>query len=363
MTTIGNRARTLVIALLVGIIALGVGIAVAHNDGTEIRITAMRHEDGRVEFAVQERDGEAWGERVLPRARFFPTTSEGRWLNSTPITVGPSSDLRDGFEVTVIPELEPPEAPGTAQPGMRIQFVLDSAREYAIDIRRSEIAEWTPARGLYTSNEGVASTDGIVEHWIGYGSMGSFGLDYSTKYDVRVRVIDCCESVVLSVETPPPAIAKPSFNGSGILGVRYTTDTDHITGQLFTLLAVQARYVGSYGEERMANLLVGCNKESYFLVLATGRKHFWFDAPVASGTYRIDAQESITQNWVITGSANDDLYPSQAPSLIRRLRGAQRLQIRTPETPVLVFNVSNLFDTPAQVNLDNCEGSYYSPAP
>ena len=89
MRTIENNGKTLIIALLVGIIALGAGIAVAHSDGTEIRITAMRHDDGRIEFAVQERDGEGWGERVLPRSRFFPASGrEGRWLSSTPITVG-----------------------------------------------------------------------------------------------------------------------------------------------------------------------------------------------------------------------------------------------------------------------------------
>ena len=85
-----QHAKTAIIAILVGVIALGAGIAVAHNDGTEIRITAMRHEsDGRIEFAVQERDGDGWGDRVLPRARFFPASGrEGRWLSSTPITVG-----------------------------------------------------------------------------------------------------------------------------------------------------------------------------------------------------------------------------------------------------------------------------------
>ncbi len=95
MRTIENNGKTLIIALLVGIIALGAGMAVAHTDGTEIRITAMRHEsDGRIEFAVQERDGDGWGERVLPRARFFPASGrEGRWLNSTPITVGVVEEL------------------------------------------------------------------------------------------------------------------------------------------------------------------------------------------------------------------------------------------------------------------------------
>ena len=78
----------LLVALLGGAIALGAGIATAHDSGTEVRITAMRLDDGRIEFALQEREGEGWGERILPSGRFFPTTSVGRWLNSTPITVG-----------------------------------------------------------------------------------------------------------------------------------------------------------------------------------------------------------------------------------------------------------------------------------
>ena len=59
-------------------------------EGAEVRITAQRLADGRTEFALQEReaDGE-WGERLLPRARFFPATATvGRWLSSTPLTVG-----------------------------------------------------------------------------------------------------------------------------------------------------------------------------------------------------------------------------------------------------------------------------------
>ena len=58
-------------------------------EGAEVRITAQRLADGRTEFALQERDADgAWGERLLPRARFFPATATvGRWLSSTPLTV------------------------------------------------------------------------------------------------------------------------------------------------------------------------------------------------------------------------------------------------------------------------------------
>ena len=79
----------LVCALLGAGIVLVTGVGFAQGGGAEVRITAMRHDDGRIEFALQERAGEGWSNRLLPRARFFPASGrEGRWLVSTPLTVG-----------------------------------------------------------------------------------------------------------------------------------------------------------------------------------------------------------------------------------------------------------------------------------
>ena len=56
----------------------------------ETRIRVRRLEDGRTEFAVQQRTGLGeWGEHVLPSSRFLSeaalTTHLGRWLNSSPV--------------------------------------------------------------------------------------------------------------------------------------------------------------------------------------------------------------------------------------------------------------------------------------
>lgn len=56
---------------------------------SEARISARRLADGRVEFALQLRAGGGWGERVLPWARYFrPNAAAGRWLHSSPVSVG-----------------------------------------------------------------------------------------------------------------------------------------------------------------------------------------------------------------------------------------------------------------------------------
>ena len=54
-------------------------------DGAAVRIVARKLADGRVEFGLQQRDADnTWGERLLPRVRFFPTTAQvDSWLVSS----------------------------------------------------------------------------------------------------------------------------------------------------------------------------------------------------------------------------------------------------------------------------------------
>ena len=62
------------------------------EEGSEVRIAARRLDDGRIEFALQQRQGSSWGQRELPRSRFFPTdAAAGRWLSSTPLRLGAAS--------------------------------------------------------------------------------------------------------------------------------------------------------------------------------------------------------------------------------------------------------------------------------
>ena len=59
------------------------------GDEFQVRIVARGVARGRVEFALQQQaDDGGWGERLLPRQRFFPVgTRVGRWLVSTPLAL------------------------------------------------------------------------------------------------------------------------------------------------------------------------------------------------------------------------------------------------------------------------------------
>ena len=63
----------------------------------EVRIVALKLDSGRIEFGLQQRQtDDTWGDRQLPRVRFFPTTARfNRWLASSPLTlVAPQSAAR-----------------------------------------------------------------------------------------------------------------------------------------------------------------------------------------------------------------------------------------------------------------------------
>lgn len=78
----------LICLALIGLIGVVAGAVYAAGGDSEVRISAFRHDDGRVEVGLQQRGADGgWGERTLPEARFLRPDQTGRWLNSSPIAV------------------------------------------------------------------------------------------------------------------------------------------------------------------------------------------------------------------------------------------------------------------------------------
>ena len=93
-------SRTILIVALVAALIGGVATysiqAATQTGESEVRVSAQRLNDGRVEVGLQQRqpDG-AWGERLLPELRFFPASGfVNRWTNSSPLTI--TSQIEDG---------------------------------------------------------------------------------------------------------------------------------------------------------------------------------------------------------------------------------------------------------------------------
>ena len=84
-------------ALLLAAVAAGGGAASADTQGgdVEVRVAAQRLADGRVEFAVQQRIDGAWGERRQPRARYLPDAARAeRWYDSSEVDLAGGAQLR-----------------------------------------------------------------------------------------------------------------------------------------------------------------------------------------------------------------------------------------------------------------------------
>ena len=101
--------KRLLLAGLAALVAVGVVVPAAsvgsqESDAT-IRIVAQRLEDGRVEFGIQQQQSNGtWGDRLLPRARYFPADTEvGRWLRSSPIDLPSVGTVRSAPPTTTAP--------------------------------------------------------------------------------------------------------------------------------------------------------------------------------------------------------------------------------------------------------------------
>ena len=140
----------LLVALL--LVALrGVPVAAAQGAGGEVgvRVAAQRLADGRTEFALQQRaaDG-AWGDRVLPRSRFFPANADvGRWLSSSPLTV----EARSESMLTATPDTG-------VEVRVAAQRLADGRMEFALQERESD-GSWAelrlPSARFFPANAGV----------------------------------------------------------------------------------------------------------------------------------------------------------------------------------------------------------------
>lgn len=106
-----ERLKTMAILALLAALAGSIALAATGSEA-EVRISARQLEDGRVEFALQQRvDGE-WGERTLPSSRYFPAdVGHNRWLNSTSMTVSVSVAGELTEEPTVSTDSQPPAEP------------------------------------------------------------------------------------------------------------------------------------------------------------------------------------------------------------------------------------------------------------
>lgn len=94
-------AGAILLVVVLGSSASPVGAQSIEDDSSsqqgaaDVRIAARRLADGRLESALQQRTGQSWGERRLPDERYVPAdATTGEWRNSTALTIDPVGQVR-----------------------------------------------------------------------------------------------------------------------------------------------------------------------------------------------------------------------------------------------------------------------------
>ena len=108
----------------------------ANNVSTEVRISARELDDGRVEFALQQSDGDSWGDRLLPSSRLFPASvDDSRWLNSSPLTLRVAlPDASDDLLEEEVPETQASPDSAASPEADSDSYVEENDAEYLVEI-------------------------------------------------------------------------------------------------------------------------------------------------------------------------------------------------------------------------------------
>ena len=127
--------RQLAISAALALVGMLWGAATAESAHGEVdvRIAARRLDDGRTEFALQQRGADGlWRERLLPAARFFPPeTPVGHWLSSSALAIG------------ITGMLEGPDGPsGSVELRIAAQRLQGGRMEFALH-RRHSSGRWS----------------------------------------------------------------------------------------------------------------------------------------------------------------------------------------------------------------------------
>ena len=171
----------------------------AGDSGLEVRVAAQLLADGRMEFALHEReaDGE-WGERRLSARRFFPANATvGRWLSSSPLTVSVPGAVTPGGTATPTPSATECSAETTAARVTGSIALVRTSHGSGTAFYIGD-SEWVTAEHVVTGETSVRLTNATLD--VTAQVMG-------TRADVDLAV--------LSASTSAPALSWGALPGIG----------------------------------------------------------------------------------------------------------------------------------------------------
>ena len=379
----------------------GDAIASAQSGHTELRIRAQLRDDERIEFVVQQRTDDGWSENILPRSRVMRAFGAATdWLSSSPVTVA----------VPVAPSSHTIHSPDPAERPVReaINPILRSGDRtasisYAAEIgQTAELNSVVTARGerglelqlgcfgglLDVQLLGAAadSTGAITLAFDDAQSAANWNVSASDDSAIlrptdTARMIERlrrASSLVVTagtsaatfdlagmLETPIQANIdqcgnytdlnwRPvtnAQNGTTEAGATYwLTYPDWNAGQRATEVSVDASGEAAGPDEQPIRMTIFCWPTRTFQL-----GHL----PSTDGEYtvrsRVDDGEWVDEAWRIFTTDSGWTYANFQTDY-ERLRSGTTVAYEIPLSPVVraSFNLTALFGTPVQANIDHC---------
>ena len=173
----------------------------------ELRIVARRVDDGRTEFALQQRRADGgWGSRLLPARRFFPVAATvGRWLASAPLTVTAARADSTGFAIggrsrsgdTLVASKYDRTCAVRLDGGVTCWGGNGLRERLSAAGLDHVVAVTVGANASYESHTCVLHDDGGVSCW-GPGSEGQLGQGDDARHYVPARVPGITDAVAIA---------------------------------------------------------------------------------------------------------------------------------------------------------------------
>ena len=172
------------------------------------RITARLRDDGRIEFGFNP----AEGERILPRARFFPATAQvDRWLRSTVIELPRALRLNGDA---------PPEQPGEADRPARPDLVVEA---FSVDETNPDPGELLSVEASVRNRGGSESPSSRVRfYWSSDATITTADTELADRYVFR---LDPSESDDSSALVRAPSSYGTYYFGACVDAVDGESDT------------------------------------------------------------------------------------------------------------------------------------------
>ena len=311
------RTTIALIVVLVTLVALALptrASAELSSSGVELRIAAQRLDDGRTEFALQVWDGERWGERVLPRSRFFPTTAGvDDWLNSSVL------NLDSGHTVRI-----------------SAKRLADDRIEFAL--QQNIGGEWAdrllPRPRFFPANVAAG-------RWLYSGRLEPVGY---VPFQSRAPAVGGVSTFSNWFET---ADGDGYYSGAEVRAEANGHGTEATGGNVIFMIRCDV-FPDSAGE-------LGINATA-FQRLSGARR-------TISLTYQLDDDEPVAAEWNVAGDPLNaygvSLAAPDPQTLFERLRTASSIRLQAAGSPDVdvTFDITDLYKTGIQENLDQC-GNY-----